>query len=66
MSWKGSGEGRRRRPRYEPVPPDALDDPFGPPPAASLSHCPVYGEEMLVHEAIMDVAIGAAPFRGDY
>jgi len=28
--------------------------------------CPVCGEEMLVNEAIIDVAIGAAKFRGEY
>ena len=40
--------------------------PFGPPPEEYLYRCPVCGEEMLVNEAIIDVAIGAAQFRGEY
>jgi hypothetical protein len=31
-----------------------------------LYRCPVCGEEMLVNEAIIDVAVGAAKFRGEY
>jgi len=53
----------RRKP-HEPIPPEALDEPFGPPPEEYLYRCPVCCEEMLVNEAIMDVAIGAAKFRG--
>ena len=49
------------RPRTE-----GLDEPFGPPPEEYLYRCPVCGEEMLVNEAIIDVAIGMAKFRGEY
>jgi hypothetical protein len=55
-----------RRKRHEPIPPESLDAPVGPPPEEYLSRCPVCREEMLVHEAIMDVAIGAATCRGEY
>jgi hypothetical protein len=54
------------RQRHEPLPPAVLDEPCGPPPEDHHSHCPVCGEEMLVNEASMDVAIGAAKFRGEY
>ena len=54
------------RKRHEPIPPDILDEPFGPPPEEYHYRCPVCGEEMLVNEAIIDVAIGAAKFRGEY
>ena len=53
-----------RRKRHEPIPPEALDEPFGPPPEEYRYRCPVCGEEMLVNEAIIDVAVGAAKFRG--
>jgi hypothetical protein len=43
-----------------------LDEPFGPPPEEYLYRCPVCREEMLVNEAIIDVAVGAAKFRGEY
>ena len=46
--------------------PEALDEPFGPPPEEYLYRCPVCGEEMLVNEAIIAVAVGAAKFRGEY
>ena len=46
--------------------PEVLDEPFGPPPEKYLYRCPVCSEEMLVNEAIIDVAIGAAKFRGEY
>ena len=64
MSW------RQRRGKYASQapragPPEALDEPFGPPPEEYLYRCPVCGEEMLVNEAIIDVAIGAAKFRGN-
>jgi hypothetical protein len=39
-----------RRKRHEPVQPDALDVPFGPPPEEYLYRCPVCREEMLVNE----------------
>ena len=55
-----------RRKRRAPLPPDALDEPFGPPPEEYLYRCPACGEEMLVNEAIIDVAVGAAQFRGEY
>ena len=54
------------RKRHEPIPPDALDEPFGPPPEEYLYRCLVCEEEMLVNEAIIDVAIGAAKFRREY
>jgi hypothetical protein len=66
MSWEQSGEGNMRRKRHEPIPPEGLDVPFGPPPEEYLYRCPVCNEEMLVNEAIIDVAIGAAKFRGEY
>jgi hypothetical protein len=34
-----------------------VDEPFGPPPEEYLYRCPVCGEEMLVNEAIIDVAV---------
>ena len=54
------------RKRHELLPLDILDEPFGPPPEEYHYRCPVCGEEMLVNEAIIDVAIGAAKFRGEY
>jgi len=33
--------------------------PLGPPPEISLYHYPVYGAEMLVRDAIIEVAVGA-------
>ena len=55
-----------RRKRHEPIPQEGLDVPFGPPPEESLYRCTVCGEELLVNEAIIDVAIGMAKFRGEY
>ncbi len=55
-----------RRKRHALRPPAALDEPFGPPPEEYRYRCPVCSEEMLVNEAIIDVAIGAAKFRGEY
>ena len=55
-----------RRKRHEPLLPEALDEPFGPPLEEYRYHCPVCGEEMLVNEASIDGAIGAAKFRGEY
>ena len=55
-----------RRKRPAPILPDALDEPFGPPPEEYHYRCPACGEEMLVNEAIIEVAIGAAKFRGEY
>ena len=45
---------------------EGLDVPFGPPPEEYLYRCPVCGEEMLVNEAIIDVAVGAAKFHGEH
>jgi hypothetical protein len=51
--------------RHAPLPQEGLDEPFGPPPEEYRSRCPVCNEEMLVNEAIIDVAVGAAKFRGE-
>ena len=66
MSLRLLKGGNMRRKRPEPLPPAALDESFGPPPEEYLYRCPACGEEMLVNEAIIDVAIGAAKFRGEY
>ena len=50
----------------EPVPREGIDIPFGPPPEEYLYRCPVCGAEELINEAIIDVAVGAAKFRGEY
>ena len=50
----------------EPQLREGIDMPFGPPPEEYLYRCAVCGEEMLVNEAIIDVAVGAAKFRGEY
>ena len=55
-----------RRKNHEQRPPAALDEPFGPPPEEYRYRCRVCSEVMLVNEAIIDVAIGAAKFRGEY
>lgn len=55
-----------RRKRHEPLPRESVDEPFGPPPAEYLYRCSVCGAERLVNAAIMDVAVGAATFRGEY
>ena len=55
-----------RRKRHEPRPLVALDEPFGPPPEESRYRCRVCSEEMLVNEAIIAVAIGAAKCCGEY
>src|SRR5712691_9978497 len=65
-SLERSEEANMRRKRNEPPPKARMDEPFGPPPIEYLSRCSVCGEEMLVNEAIIDVAIGAAKFRGEY
>jgi hypothetical protein len=65
MSSRPSQGGHRRRQRHAPLPPAALDEPCGPPPEAYLYRCPVGGEERLLNEAIIDVARGAAKFRGE-
>src|SRR5215813_9629205 len=66
MSWKQYGEGSMRHKHHEPLPQEGLDEPFGPPPEEYLYRYPVCDEEMLVNEAIIDVAVGAAKFRGEY
>jgi DNA-directed RNA polymerase subunit RPC12/RpoP len=58
--------GNRRRKRHELILPKNLDEPFGPPPEEYLYRCSVCSAEMLVNEAIIDVAVGAAKFRGEY
>ena len=50
----------------EPLLREGIDIPFGPPPEEYLYRCPVCDEERLVNEAIIDVAMGAAKFRGEY
>jgi hypothetical protein len=50
----------------EPLLREGIDIPFGPPPEEDLYCYPVCDEEMLVNEAIIDVAVGAAKFRGEY
>ena len=50
----------------EPRPREGIDIPFGPPPEEYLYRCPVCGVEDLVNEVIIDVAVGAAKFRGEY
>jgi len=58
------GKYRSRRDRAPPR--ESIDMPFGPPPEEYLYCCPVGGEEMLVNEAIINVAVGAATFQGAY
>jgi hypothetical protein len=48
------------------LPRAGIDIPFGPPPEEYLYRCAVCGAEDLVNEAIIDVAVGAAKFRGEY
>ena len=55
-----------RHTRHEPTPPEGLDGPFGPPPEEYLYRCSICGEALLVNEAIIDGAVGAAKFRGEY
>ena len=50
----------------ERQPREGIDIPFGPPPEEYLYRCGVCGEEMLVNEAIIDVAVGVAKFHGEY
>ena len=54
------------QPGKEPVPREGIDIPFGPPPEEYLYRCPVCGEEELINEAIIDVAVGVVTFRGEY
>ena len=62
-SLKRSNEANRRRKQHAPPPKEGLDEPFGPPPEASLSRCAVCRTALLVHEAIMAAGIGMAKFR---
>ena len=66
MSLKPSQGANMRRKRHEPLQLEDLNSPFGPRPKEYLYRCPVCREEMLVNEAIIDVAVGAAKFRGEY
>ncbi len=50
----------------DPRPREGIDMSFGPPPEEYLYRCPVCGEEALVNEAIVDVAIGTLKFYGEY
>ena len=65
-SSRRSKKGSRAQDAHERQPREGIDIPFGPPPEAYLSRCGVCGEEMLVNEAIIDVVVGAAKFRGEY
>ena len=65
-SLERSKEAKRRRKNPEPLPPAALDVPFGPPPAASLSRCAVCGPALRVHEALSEAGIGMAQFHKEY
>jgi hypothetical protein len=38
-----------RRKGHEPIPLEALDDPFGPPPEEYLYRCPICGEETMAY-----------------
>ena len=42
-----------RRTRHAPLPLEALDEPFGPPPEEDLYRCPACGEEMLVKKPLL-------------
>src|SRR6266446_5891361 len=66
MNSGRSQGGNMRHKRHEPILPKGLDEPFGPPPEEYLYRCLVCSEEMLVNEAIIDVAISATKFRGEY
>lgn len=63
---KRSGRDDIAHPGNEPPLREGIDIPFGPPPQESLYRCPVCGAEDLGNEAIIDVAVGAAKFRGEY
>jgi hypothetical protein len=49
-----------------PRPKEGIDIPFSPLPEEYFYRCSVCGTEDLVNEAIIDVAVGAAKFRGEY
>lgn len=51
---------------HEPQSREGSDLPLGPPPEEYRYRCPVCGVEEFVNEAIIDVAVGAAKFRGEY
>ena len=55
-----------RRKKHEQPPKEGLDEPFGPPPIEYPYRCSVYGTELLVNEAILDVGIGMAKFQHEY
>jgi hypothetical protein len=54
------------QPGNEPPPREGIDIPFGPPPEEYVYRCGVCGLEDLVNEAIIDVVVGGAKFRGEY
>jgi hypothetical protein len=54
------------QPGNEPPLREGIDIPFGPPPEEYVYRCGVCGVEDLVNEAIIDVVVGGAKFRGDY
>lgn len=54
-----------RRKRHEPIPQEGRDILFGPLPEEYLYCSPVCGEEMLVNEAIINVAIGGPHSAGN-
>ena len=54
-----------RRKRHEPIPQEGRDILFGPLPEEYLYRCPVCGEEMLVNEAFINVAIGGPHSAGN-
>jgi hypothetical protein len=66
LSSRPSQGGKRRRKHHELILQEGLDVPCGPPPEEYLYRCAVCGEALLVNEAIMDVAMGMATFRGEY
>ena len=65
-SSRQSNKGSMAQGVHEPPSREGIDLPFGPPPEEYRYRCPVCGVEELVNEAIIDVAVGAATFRGEY
>jgi len=64
-SSRRSTRGRMAQEAPEAHPREGIDIPCGLPPEAYLSRCGGGGEEMVVKEAIMDVAVGVATFQGE-
>lgn len=65
-SSRQSNKGSMAQGVHEPQSREGIDLPFGPPPEEYRYRCPVCGGEELVNEASIDVAVGAAKFRGEY